>query len=369
MNMNTNVCNPAMPLLIEGGKPSILEHYDDSTFMNTTEYYINSNISKHSLKCFETYNDPDCSKEVCETALKETNGICSEAFFILGMNCSNSYEEAIEYFKKGIEVFPHTLKKNLYEKLLKEDWYLSVYGRTYYRLILALANSYRKVGNYEKALELFEMACKNNKDHPHFHFSPWINCYAYVPECLIQLKRYNECLEYIQKRKDYMRTSNRVLWLWLTLICLYQKKSSLKKYYESNTNEVYSTDQRVLFYLNGTRDISQKVPLQRMLLVLKNNDSEAIVYQVARDNMNVFKRFDGLIEELTKLYNTYVLLYCFLPASKKNVVFGKITKSEYLMILNSKNYYENFENSDFYTSKLFMIHYKMLFILMILNLY
>jgi tetratricopeptide (TPR) repeat protein len=127
--------------------------------------------------------------------------ICPEAYNVLALQ-SDSYEEALEYFKKAVE--QGTLVKN--EKDMKEALEnKEIFGlppmRAYFRGLFGVGNTLRKMGKYEEALPYYEKLA-TMEQRPGSSGMSYINYNAHLPELWFRIYGPEECLKRALKYKN-----------------------------------------------------------------------------------------------------------------------------------------------------------------------
>jgi tetratricopeptide (TPR) repeat protein len=128
--------------------------------------------------------------------------VCPEAYNVLALNDAENYEEALEYFKKAVEL--GTLVKDeadLQETLESKELFSIPPMRAYFRGLFGVGNTLRKMKRAKEALPYYEKLAELDESDGSSGGS-YINYHAHLPELWLRAFGPEECLKRAVKYKN-----------------------------------------------------------------------------------------------------------------------------------------------------------------------
>jgi tetratricopeptide (TPR) repeat protein len=131
----------------------------------------------------------------------ELSPVCPEAYIVLALHDANTYEEALEYFKKAMEQGLHIKTGTDVKKILKgSNLWKKTEMRAYFRGIFGVGNTLRKMGKCKEALPYYEQLIKLKLQYKPTSLT-YLNYNAHLPQLWFEAFGPEECLK---KMKDYI---------------------------------------------------------------------------------------------------------------------------------------------------------------------
>ncbi|KAL9653195.1 hypothetical protein ABK040_009501 [Willaertia magna] len=231
---------------------------DNSVLLGFQGSPANDTMMTYSKDCFNSEKDYQSCKKAHEIYHNEgTGGLteesrkemvtqaeklinqspnCIEAYNVLALYKANSFEEALEYYRQAQSKASFLFTQSPDKK--KGLWGYQEY-RQYMRCLIGEANTLRKMGKYEEALNVYKRCLKLDPEI-HSNWVSYINFQSHIPECLIRLGRWEEASTFLKKNKDILSLASSKVLLWtysLIDFVLSKKKPNNyagKEYYENN---------------------------------------------------------------------------------------------------------------------------------------
>eukprot|EP00761_Pharyngomonas_kirbyi_P005041 gb/GECH01005046.1/.p1 GENE.gb/GECH01005046.1/~~gb/GECH01005046.1/.p1 ORF type:complete len:840 (+),score=206.76 gb/GECH01005046.1/:1-2520(+) len=314
------------------GEYNLLESVPEIYNMFKTQDHFKAHCKCIKSYCYLTSNMDESQiqkvSEKAHKALDMCNQECSEAHSLLALCVANNYEEALEYYMKGVEVGPLALKdqKDFDEAFEDGDVFGPHPLRGYFRCLHGVANTYRKMGRYQESAEWY--AKLESADHTRLDSKRSWGSYCqwryHYPEVLIGAGKYNEAIEYMNKYKNnFEYSSTGTCWRWCRALCDYikGKKSWCHEFYQvrgrrtipafmekgAAINLSLQTGVFVLHYLTG----KLRLPKIKFTSILNGavQGTDAIhCLAHAASVVPLWHRFPGAVEWALKNFNTMIAI-------------------------------------------------------------
>ncbi|KAL0482179.1 hypothetical protein AKO1_013332 [Acrasis kona] len=168
------------------------------------------------------YNDP--AERAQEVEKSMSIAPTCEAYNLKALYQAKSYEEALAFYKKGLELGPSMTKK--FNKFTREGVTFGAHSlRGFFRCAHGEANTLRKMGRYQESLESYQRLLKYDSNR--YQYSSYVNAKVHVPEVLVHLGKYREALDFIKKDKDLtIMSSSIVTCVWTAALCEFVLKQN-----------------------------------------------------------------------------------------------------------------------------------------------
>jgi tetratricopeptide (TPR) repeat protein len=257
--------------------------------------------------------------------------ICPEAYIVLALREANSFEEALEHFKKAMEQgvqikTPEDLQKTL--KSTKVLWEKTEM-RAYLRGIFGVGNTLRKMGRYAEALPYYEQLSELNAEFP--SSSPtFLDYNAHLPQLWFEVFGPEECLKRMESHLPIKTMHNLALRLnWFATMALALFSTQKYTEYKGMVSQCASSDprpfsERLQGYLDGNcwpdflvtfagavDLLLEKIPMPKgrvpRAFPTTESYSEAATY--VHECRQMWKKTPGALEFLLKMRNTFALFH------------------------------------------------------------
>eukprot|EP01118_Nematostelium_gracile_P010886 TRINITY_DN3816_c0_g1_i4.p1 TRINITY_DN3816_c0_g1~~TRINITY_DN3816_c0_g1_i4.p1 ORF type:complete len:832 (+),score=244.16 TRINITY_DN3816_c0_g1_i4:46-2541(+) len=179
-------------------------HHDDRAIeQHDGEVFASRAIEKAYVAAKEGYGKQKTEDRIAaaEKALSISE-ICPEAYNILAEEKSTSYEEALEYYRKGVKVGKDVVTREIVKKATNSGsfWgYVALRG--YERCLQGEANTLRKMGRYQESFDVYQQVCKIDSKHIGFA-ATYINYKYNMVDVYLSLGKYKELRQFFRQNSE-----------------------------------------------------------------------------------------------------------------------------------------------------------------------
>jgi hypothetical protein len=282
---------------------------------------------------------------------------------------ATSYEQALFYYRAAQKYGDKltTAPVTIYEQIGDHDGAWTVLPlRGYLRAIAGEANTLRKMGKYQEALQIYERLDK--LDNNAYEFSTFVAYRVAVPECYIRLGQYKKAKEYMAKHIECIQLPSGQTWLWNMALIYFvthdHEDRWQEEYYEKSTpNGANSLIFAILScpltcdYLLGQRKLC---PAKISSVYLSKGTECAKMQQImyVANHLDLWVSTPGAIEWFTKNYNTFMMTHIFRNDTKLPKKFGYKDPQKALWQIFALDFYPD---ARAHTNGMYLVHFATVF--------
>lgn len=203
------------------------------------EFYSNVAVFRAEKKARMAYAQNDPVAEANKAL--EISPYSPEAYNVKAQFEATTYEEALEFYNKAVEVAPN-LSEDFQRALSKGRCWSQNHLRSYFRAVHGQANTLRKLGRCEEALKIYLTLEK--LDPEFYSWSSFANWRYHVLEVYMKLGDDKGALRFAMKKSNseaFQLASSSGAWFWSKALLDYRYKQH-RGYAEDYYDKVISDD-------------------------------------------------------------------------------------------------------------------------------
>ncbi|KAL0489723.1 ankyrin repeat-containing protein [Acrasis kona] len=196
------------------------------------DMFKSNNLYKAHIMALKAYESARSKPEEAIKMARDSIEIAPtcDAYSVLAICGSTNYEEALEFYSKGIQIGP-TMTKKFNEVVKKREVFGLHSTRGYFRCVHGEANTLRKMGRYKESIQAYERLIQ--LDPTRHTYSSYSNFRAHMPETYIKAGNWraaDKLLTTDNQLTDMM--SSNVTCLWAQSLCDFVIRKKNKFAYE-----------------------------------------------------------------------------------------------------------------------------------------
>ncbi|MCX5859651.1 MAG: SEC-C metal-binding domain-containing protein [Proteobacteria bacterium] len=219
--------------------------------------------------------------ELARKAL-ETSADCADAYVLLAEETARNAEEALPWYRQGVEAGKRALGEEIFKKQAGHFWGI-IETRPYLRARLGLAQCLFAVGAKDEAVQHYrEMLKLNSSDNQGVRYV--------LSACLLELGRDAELERLLQQYKG----DGSVEWFYARALLAFRREGESEKA-QKLLEKAAERNPFIPVYLLGLKELPEKLP--DLISPGRTNEAEAYVF----GNLRSWRKTPGALEWLGRL--------------------------------------------------------------------